>query len=147
MADHPGFGPENRTLKPETTEPMSMTFDTDRDLNLTVFRLAGPVSFETFKDVIDRYRAAGPTQNEIYDFLAFSGETFTMEQLNQLVEITKSHAPPRPNGSKTALVVPDTLSFGVSRQYQTLANMHDLPWETEVFETIAAARRWISLPN
>lgn len=126
---------------------MTMTIAIDRHRGLTVFRLAGCVSFATFTDVIARYRAAGTTQNELYDCLAFSGETFSLAQLNQLVEITKRHALPRPPGSKTALVVPDALSFGVSRQYQTLATMHDLPWETEVFETLAEARHWLGLAD
>ncbi len=124
---------------------MAMTFDIDRRRDLTVFRLSGNVSFETFTDAIDRYRQAGPTRFELYDCLDFSGVAFSLEQLNQLVETTKRHAPPRPPGSKTALVVADPLSFGASRQYQALANLNELPWETGVFQTIEEALRWLGL--
>ncbi len=124
---------------------MTITFDIDRRQDLTVFRLDGDVSFEAFTDAIDRYRQAGPTRLELYDCLAFSGSPFTLEQLNQLVATTLRHAPPRPSGSRTALVVSDPLGFGASRQYQSLADLSGLPWETGVFETIEDARRWMGL--
>jgi hypothetical protein len=126
---------------------MTMTFHIDRDHDLTVFHLAGETAFEVFTAIIDRYRAAGPTRYELYDCRAFCGATFTQSQLQQLVAIAKRQAAPRPPGSKTAIVVPDALGFGVSRQYQSLADLNDLPWETGVFETVAAARQWLGLPD
>ncbi len=122
---------------------MSMTFDIDRRLDLTTFKLVDEVSFRHFKDTITRYRGEGPTKYELYDCLAFRGRTFNLTQLNELVALSKRHAPPRPAGSKTALVVPDPLSFGASRQYQSLAAMNELPWKTEVFRTVEAARTWL----
>ena len=124
---------------------MPMIYHIDRPRNLTLFRLEGDVSFDAFKDVIERYRDEGPTKNELYDFLNFSGDIFTLTQLNDLVQLTKHHAPPRPPGSKTALVVPGPMSFGASRQYQSLAAMNELPWHTEVFKTIEAARNWLGI--
>ena len=126
---------------------MTMTFDIDRQRGLTIFRLEGDVSFEAFTAAIDRYRQAGPTRLELYNCLAFSGQAFSLEQLNQLVETTLHHGPPRPSGSRTALVVSDPLSFGASRQYQSLANLSDLPWKTGVFDTLAEARRWLGLED
>ncbi len=126
---------------------MAITFDIDRQRSLTVFRLEGEVAFEAFTEAIDRYRQAGPTRLELYDCLAFSGPAFSLGQLNQLVAATLHHGPPRPSGSRTALVVSDPLSFGASRQYQSLANLSDLPWETGVFDTIAEARRWLGLED
>ncbi len=126
---------------------MTMTFDIDRQRGLTIFRLEGDVSFEAFTAAIDRYRQAGPTRLELFDCLAFSGQAFSLEQLNQLVAATLRHGPPRPSGSRTALVVSDPLSFGASRQYQSLASLNDLPWETGVFETIEGARRWLGLAD
>ena len=126
---------------------MTITFDIDRHRDLTVFRLEGDVSFEAFTEAIDRYRQAGPTRLELYDCLAFTGQAFSLEQLNQLVAVTLHHGPSRPSGSRTALVVSGPLSIGVSRQYQSLANLSDLPWETGVFNTIAAARHWLGLED
>ena len=126
---------------------MTMTFDIDRRRELTVFRLSGDVSFEAFNDAIDRYRQGGPTRLELYDCLAFSGQAFSLEQLNQLVETTLRQTRPRPSDSRTALVVTDPLLFGASRQYQSLANLNELPWKTGVFETIEDARRWLGLED
>jgi hypothetical protein len=126
---------------------MAMTFTIDREQDLTIFKLAGDVAFEDFTAVIDRYRRAGPTKFELYDFASFSGRAFTLIELNALVDLTKQHAPPRPPGSKTALVVPDAISFGASRQYQSLADLNGLPWETGVFETLASARQWLDVAD
>ena len=124
---------------------MAITFDIDHDRNLAVFRIDGDIDFEEFTSVIDCYREEGPTKYELYDGRAFIGKPFSLEQLYQLVETTRRHAPARPPGSRTALVVADALSFGASRQYQNLAEMNDLPWETGVFDTLEEARQWLGL--
>jgi hypothetical protein len=126
---------------------MAMTFTIDRERDLTIFKLAGDVAFGDFTTVIDRYRRAGPTKLELYDFVSFSGRAFTLQELYDLVDLTKQHAPPRPPGSKTALVVPDAISFGASRQYHSLADLNDLPWETGVFDTLANARQWLGVED
>lgn len=125
---------------------MSITFEINRSKGLTIFTVTGEVVFDELIHAIEKYIKTGPTPFEIYDFRNGTGESFTSEQIDRLIERGKDFVESSPGGSKTALVVSKDIDYGLSKVYQALGEIGKIPWETEVFRSMDKAYQWLNLP-
>jgi hypothetical protein len=107
---------------------MPMTFETDRSKNLTIFTVTGDVKYDEFRRILGSYSEAGVTFFELYDLRNNTGESFTSEQIKQLVRDAQLSIDLRPKGSKTALVVSKEADYGMARVYKAMAEIEYLTW-------------------
>ena len=124
---------------------MPLTFDIDRERDLTTMTAQGVLTFEDVKSLFVAYGSAGPTHYELYDFRAITGSEVDAAQVRQLVAIGKGRAHERRPGSKTAALAPDDNEYGLSRMYAMLGELEGLPWEVRVFRRVEEAYEWLGV--
>jgi len=124
---------------------MPVRFRTDPESGFTLFLIADALSLVEFARALHQYQRQGLTRLELYDFRRYTGDFFSMDDLQRLSDDIQRRLPQRPPGSMTALLTPNPLSYGASRQFQALAAFLRLPWETEVFTVLEDACRWLGI--
>jgi hypothetical protein len=124
---------------------MSIKFAIDRTKNLTVFRLYGEVTLSEFIDTLNVYGKNKPTKFELYDLRELSGERFATNEIQGLASFLAAHAEKRVSGSKTAVVVSQTIDYGLSRMISMLTE-GQVPYMIEVFRSVQDANQWLEEP-
>ena len=112
------------------------------DDDFTWFVLTGETPIAAWLETVRRYGSEGMTRYELYDLRA-RATPFSTEEIEQIVRQTIQDVPLRPPGGKTAIVVNETLKFGLARMYETFAELEGIATETRPFYDMAEAVQWL----
>ena len=112
------------------------------EADFTWFVLTGEITIEAWLQTVLRYGSEGMTRYELYD-LRYRATPFSTEEIEQIVHQTIQYMPLRPPGAKTAIVVNETLKFGLVRMYETFAELEGVATETRPFYDLAEAVQWL----
>ena len=121
---------------------MPITFNIDRSKNLTTFNLSGEVTFQEFMKILNAYGKRGATIKELYDARSIEGKRLSNDEMNMLAEYLAKYSDKRASGSKTAIVVSESLDYGLSRMI-TILTEDTTTYDIEVFRDIAEAYKWL----
>ena len=125
---------------------MPISYDIDREKNLTVFTLSGELNFHDFKSTLDHYRKIGPTSLELYNTSSLSGKRLSSDELNMLTNYLSQYTNVRPPGSKTAIVASDDLDYGLSRMISTLTEGRTV-YNIQAFRSMDEANEWLLIAD
>lgn len=107
--------------------------------NLTVFTVVGEISAEQILGQSIAFLADNPSQLVLWDFRLASLANISGAELRMMIEQGKPFADSR-KGGLTAIVCAKEIDYGISRMFQTLAEILEIPFEIQVFRNIQDAR-------
>ena len=111
--------------------------------DLTVVTVVGEVHVGQVLSQIITFLTGKPTQLVLWDIRAGSLAGISRDDLRLIVEKGAPYADRR-IGGRTAIVCSKELDYGISRMFQTFANIEHIPFEIEVFRDIRGAREWLN---
>jgi hypothetical protein len=117
----------------------------DERNDLKIHRFHGMVDGDEIIDAIRKDIHGTRASNVIWDFSDADMEKFGIEKLRQVLAMGKVLAEARQAG-KTAIVVPQDLSFGLGRMYETLTEIERFATTNRSFRTLAEALAWLGIP-
>ena len=124
---------------------MPITFEIDRSRDLTIFTITGDITFAELINTLDSYSNAGPTHNELYDFLNGTIQSMTFEMIKQTVEKEASRS--SRNSWKMAVVVSRDIGLSMGRILQGMTEVEKTPQLVKVFRSLDDAYKWLDLPQ
>ncbi|GAB6095826.1 hypothetical protein JCM14469_20790 [Desulfatiferula olefinivorans] len=117
----------------------------DKDNDLKIHHVHGPVDGDDIIDAIRRDLDGLRTSKVIWDFSDADMERFNIEKMRQVLAVGKVLAEARQSG-KTAIVVPQDLSFGMGRMYETMTEIESFATTNRSFRSLDAAKDWLGIP-
>lgn len=114
-----------------------------KNKNLTIFRLSGELTLEEIISTANLFYSDEITDNVIFDITKTSFRNITNENVLEVVNLTTGHAKQLRKTGKTAIVVSDDTSFGLSRMYELLSDKNNHPVDHAVFKNVQEAMIWI----
>lgn len=115
-------------------------------LQLTVHRCIGTVAISEIADVIQKFYSSTPTLHVMWDFSHADVSAIRSGEIEALARVVTQNLHSR-EGGKNAILSPHDISFGLSRVYQSFAEMKSQMTETKVFRSEAEARVWLTSSN
>lgn len=110
--------------------------------DLTEFQCSGAVSEGEIIDVISDFYSNDPTRKVIFDLSDANVSSVSAQDIRRIAIFAKDKAHSRPEGM-TALVGPGEINFGISRMYQTFAELADQDVEVRIFRDRETALAWM----
>lgn len=117
---------------------MGITTQIESEIGLTIQHCEGVVTMDELEAAIARYPGAG---HVLWDFRAASMEEFTANALGELARRQRNIA--RPEGTRVALVMNDTVKFGLGRSFEAHAEFLGAPVNVRTFRDYNEALVWI----
>lgn len=115
----------------------------DLQANLTVYIVTGEVSSEEIKNEIQRFYEGYITKDVLWDLSESDVSKITFSEVRNITHIPRKHYKTR-TGGKTAIIAHQDITYGLSRAYESLTELQDLPFETKAFRSIEEARLWLA---
>jgi len=116
----------------------------DEKRNLTVFTATAPLSSQEICDELDRYFSGRYTRLVLWDLTRAKNPSWSDADIKNVAWKVKQYSHLR-KGGKTAYVVTGDLDFGISRMYQTYADIENVEFEIKIFRDIKKARKWLGI--
>ena len=110
--------------------------------DLTVVAVEGAVTADQVRDQIIGFLTDSPTRFVIWDIRNGTLARLTTSDIRTLVEKGAPHAHRR-SGGRTAIVSPNDLDYGLSRMFETVAELQHVPFEIHVFRNMDEAESWL----
>jgi hypothetical protein len=133
---------ERHPIPRSAQEPAMLVYTRYPDYDFTWFVLKSDVPIAKWLATIQQYSREGMTRFELYDLRARDA-SFTTEEIQSIVQQTLQHGPLRPARAKTAIVVNETLKFGLVRMYESFAALEGITTETRPFYDLTEAVGWL----
>ncbi len=111
-------------------------------LQMTVHRCVGPVAISEITEVIRKFYESTPTLHVLWDFSHADVSAIKSGEIEALAHVVAQNLHSR-EGGKNVIISPNDVSFGLSRVYQSFAEMKFQMTETRVFRSEAEAREWL----
>lgn len=111
-------------------------------LQMTVHRCTGAVAISEITEVIRKFYESAPTLHVLWDFSHADVSAIKSGEIEALASIVGRNSHSR-EGGKNVIISPNDVSFGLSRVYQSFAEMRSQMTETRVFRSEAEAREWL----
>ena len=111
--------------------------------DLTGFTVVGDVDAEQVLSQIISFLTGEPTQLVLWDITIGSLADISSDDLRRIVERAAPFADRR-KGGLTAIVCSTDLDYGLSRMFQTFAELLQIPFAIEVFRNLQEAREWLN---
>ncbi len=117
----------------------------DPAADLTVVRARGEVTADEILDAVEQFYTGERTSRVLWDFTEASLRAIGPEDVERIAAFTVNHARAEGGGWMTALVLPESLGFGLGRMFEMLreASLPDV--KTRTFRGLAEARAWLGL--
>ncbi|MBN2426857.1 MAG: hypothetical protein JXK94_00815 [Deltaproteobacteria bacterium] len=112
------------------------------DSPLTLFTVSGVLSCEETIHALEDFYKHGGSPNLLWDFTDADLFGITQKEMEQIITFAKSNAALGENG-KTAFVVSQDLSFGLSRMYETQTEIWGHPIPQRDFRDMDKAISWL----
>ncbi len=110
---------------------------------LTEFHCSGELTIDEVKDAIEDFYRGTPTRNVIWELTAANISTIRAQDVRGVAIFAREAAHSRPGG-KTALVGDKDTTFGISRMYQSFAELAGQESNIQIFRTRDEALAWVS---
>lgn len=120
---------------------MAVTFEIDRDNDLTLFKISGNVLVRDLIEAIEEYLELGGTIFEIFDFSRFSGDGYSNDDITLLSDFLILKAPKATAPGKTAVIAKRHIDFGNFRMLSSKI-AHAVPYKLKVFRDLSQAFEW-----
>ena len=121
---------------------MPIRLNIDRTNNITTFTLQGEITLSELIEAINSYGRSGVTLNELYDVRQLTGERISSTDITKVVNYFQKYAGVRPEKSKTAVLVAESIDFGLSRMIQALTE-DVVPFSINIFKSRDLALAWL----
>jgi hypothetical protein len=117
----------------------------DNNQDLIIFTLTGDVGdFQLMVNTINEFYAGEVTKRLLWDMSNADISGLSSEQVRKIADLPL-YRPERRKGGKNAIVAPDHLTYGLSRIYETVTDLHNQPFETRVFRSREEACAWLDI--
>ena len=114
----------------------------EEENDLTIMVVHGEVTADMIiAALVDFYQGAF-TSKLIWDYTDADLTQVKNDELRQISSVAVNHAHLRREG-RTAIVVPETLGFGLGRMYEIISENDENPINYNVFKDINMARKWM----
>lgn len=110
--------------------------------DVTILKARGRITSKDILQASDDFYAHTPTKQLLWDFSDADLSAVSSDDLKTIASYTKQYGHLRPNG-KTALYVSGELSYGLSRQYTTLAELENHSIRFASFRAYDEAMEWL----
>ena len=111
-----------------------------------MFTATGEIVANDMIEVIDKLYSTEPTRFVIWDLTEASGTYFKSEDIDSITEVVSKYSERR-IGGKTVLVASSVFAYGMSRMYQTKAELNQVNIDYHVTHTMEEALEWLGLAN
>jgi hypothetical protein len=115
---------------------------TDPSLKLTIHRCTGQVAISEIAEVIQKFYESTPPLNVLWDLSHADVSAIRSGEIEALARAVGQSSHSR-EGGKNAILSPNDVSFGLSRIYQSFAEMKLQMTRTRVFRNEEEALEWI----
>ena len=123
---------------------MPIITQTDKAKQLTVLALDdGETTFEEIAAAVTSLYEVTPTRNVLWDASKGSLVTLTKEHIEKLASFSPRFGNIR-KGGKTALYSPGDTAFGLSRMFEIIGNLRNVPIQIKVFRDKGEAIKWLA---
>lgn len=120
-----------------------VTYQRDLLNQVTLFRVAGRLVATEIIGALNDYLAGEKTPNILWDLLqADPAEEMLSEDIMAIVATMVENAGVRGEG-KTAIVVADSLNYGLARMYGAMTEANGVFHKIRVFRQMEEALRWL----
>ena len=110
--------------------------------DLTIVTVEGSVTADQVREHIVSFLTSEPTRLVLWDLRRGSLAAISSQSIQMIVSAGAPHAHRR-QGGRTAIVSSRDLDFGLSRMFQTIAELEHVPFEIRVFRDLNAAMAWL----
>ena len=115
----------------------------DNERELTVFTVEGVVRADDVATAVETFYRNSVTLNVLWDLSGADVSRIEGSDIEKIVHMSVPHGETRVGG-KTAVVATEDLTFGLSRVYEMLKEIEQLPFQTSVFRSLDEANAWLS---
>ncbi|MDY6972935.1 MAG: hypothetical protein SV775_11455 [Thermodesulfobacteriota bacterium] len=112
------------------------------DESLTILTASGVVTCEDVIHALEDFFEHNVAQHLLWNIMDADISGVTQDDMEQIIAVSKEKAHLRKNG-RTALVVRQDLSFGLSRMYEILSELRGHPIPYRVFRDMDIAITWL----
>lgn len=112
--------------------------------DLTIRKITGAITAAELLKAVRQFYAGHITKNVMWDISESSLGQLTSEHIRSIAELVHMYAEAR-IGGKTAIVAPADLEYGISRMLSILAELIDIPFDTQTFRTLSEATEWMGV--
>jgi hypothetical protein len=127
---------------------MPVKSEIDAKNNVIIRKVIGELTLQDVKDALastpqlDGYT---PSMGAVWDYSEGTIEKFYSNELTKLAQFIKQWSQGRGGiDYRVAAFAPRDIDFGLSRIYQTLIEIHGIPFEFSVFRDLDQAIRWVN---
>lgn len=121
---------------------MPITSHTDRNKDLTTFKVTGVLSSDMVFPVVKAFYEGEPTSHVLWDLTDTTDVQITTEEVLDLVRFKPRYGGKRETG-KTAFVAQKDVLFGLSRMFEIQSNIQNAPYAIMVFRSLYEAYQWL----
>ena len=111
--------------------------------DLTIHTIEGIFISEEAKGKIETYYKGNITKNTLWDFTKAEVTKIATSEIQEVVMVARKFAHLR-KGGRTALVLPQDLSYGLGRMFETFSEIESMPYEIRCFRGLIEAREWLN---
>lgn len=122
------------------SKQIQRTIVTEQDV--TILKARGRITSKDILQAFDDFYAYSPTNKLLWDFSDADLSAVSSSDLKTIVTHTKQYSHLRPDG-KTAFYGSGELSYGLSRQYSTLAELENHSIRFASFRAYDEAMEWL----
>jgi hypothetical protein len=112
------------------------------NLDFTCFISEGETTIENWLQTIRNYGEEGMTTRELYD-LRQQTNIFANDEVGRILQQTMRDQGLRPPNGKTAVVVDKAVKYGLTRMYETQAEISGVSSNTQVYYKLDDATEWL----
>ena len=111
--------------------------------DLTIMVVHGQITADMIIAALVGFYEGAFTSRLIWDYTDADLTEVQNDELRQISSVAVSYAHLRKEG-QTAIVMPETLGFGLGRMYEIICENNESPIHYNVFKDIEKAREWLS---
>ena len=109
---------------------------------VSLITVRGPTTDADLIAALEAFYARGPTLHLMWDLSSADLSEVDTDGLRRVLATARSLAAGRPGG-RTAIIAPEDLQYGLSRLYETLADLAGHAIGHKVVRTAAEAHEWL----
>jgi hypothetical protein len=117
----------------------------DRENDLTVYTMIGPVTAEDIIQAMQESYAILPTKLTIWDARQTELAQLGAPAWRGMAKKTKDRFSPLKRGGKSAMVVARSVDFGIGRMLEAFADIEGVEFEFKVFQNMEPAMDWLGI--
>ena len=115
----------------------------EKENDLTIMVVHGQVTADMIIEALVEFNQGAFTSKLIWDYTDADLSEVKNHELHHISSVAVSYSHLR-KGGQTAIVMPETLGFGLGRMYEIISENDENPINYNIFKDIKKAREWLS---